>query len=77
MALDGQTKCDPNAVKVDLEVALVSSIFSTKRIDELKQQVRYEKELGYKPKESCKQPKLNVFFVMLKLLSVMDCMPIL
>jgi hypothetical protein len=42
MALDGQTKCDLDAVKANLEVALVSSIVSTKRINELNQEVRYE-----------------------------------
>jgi hypothetical protein len=42
MALDGQTKCDLDVVKANLEVALVSSNVSTKNINELKQQVQYE-----------------------------------
>lgn len=42
MALDGSTKCDLDAMKVDLEVALGSSTTSVERIEELRQQVRYE-----------------------------------
>jgi hypothetical protein len=37
MALDGQTKCVLDVVKVNLEVVLISSNVSTKKINELKQ----------------------------------------
>jgi hypothetical protein len=39
VALDGSTKCDFDAMKVNLEATLGSSIISTERIKELKQQV--------------------------------------
>jgi hypothetical protein len=42
VALDNGTKCDFDAVKTNLEVALVSLTIFLKKIDELKQQIRYE-----------------------------------
>ncbi len=39
MALDGSTKCDFDAMKVNLEATLGSSTISTERIEKLRQQV--------------------------------------
>jgi hypothetical protein len=39
VALDGSTKCDLDAMKVDLEDALSSSIIFAKWIEKLRQQV--------------------------------------
>ncbi len=42
MALDGSVKCDLDAMKANCEVALSYSIIFVERIEELRQQVRYE-----------------------------------
>jgi hypothetical protein len=76
VALDGYVKCDFDVVKVDFEIALNSYIIFVERIEELRQQVQYEEELGCRPKGSCKQQKLHVLCVMLKLLNARKCMPI-
>jgi hypothetical protein len=42
VALDGYTKCDLDAMKVALEVAIGFSTIFVERIEELRQQVQYE-----------------------------------